>query len=522
VAEGDSGNSAAELAGVLRSVLHEHFGRPVEIGEPQRMAGGSSRETWRFSVRDREDSERLLVLRRDPVGAPVSGLRFEAALLAAAARAGVPVPRVVVGGTDPSGRAFVVMEHVEGETIPRRLLRDEAYAGARSMLAAQCGDALATIHRIDPADIPGLKGGDQLEQLRELLERLGQPHPAFELAIGWLAANRPPPSAETVVHGDFRNGNLVVGPDGLRAVLDWELAHRGDPLEDLGWLCVKAWRFGSPLPVGGFGEIEDLLRAYEAASGRRVDRRALRWWQALGTLRWGVICIVQAQTHLSGALRSVELAAIGRRVCEVEWDLLDLLDGAEEPAVSPAVPPGVRSGEPSLPTEVPTSHSLRAGAPHDPPDVPELLEAVRAFLEHDVAGTAQGRARYHARVAANVLAVVARQLELGPAQAAAHAARLAGLGVGSEEQLARAIRAGQLDHRLPEVRAVVRATVADKLRVANPSYLKATAGPSYLEATAVREATAGQEITASREDDSSQHARPGADEGSGGENRLAP
>ena len=129
-----------------------------------------------------------------------------------------------------------------------------------------------------------------------------------------------------MVHGDFRNGNLIVGPEGIRAVLDWELAHRGDPLEDLGWLCVKAWRFGSPLPVGGFGTVEQLRgrlrrrRRQEPSTGVR-----LHWWQVLGTLRWGIICIVQALTHTTGLVRSVELAAIGRRVCEVEWDLLELL-----------------------------------------------------------------------------------------------------------------------------------------------------------------------------------------------------
>jgi aminoglycoside phosphotransferase (APT) family kinase protein len=131
----------------------------------------------------------------------------------------------------------------------------------------------------------------------------------------------------TLVHGDFRNGNLIVGADGLRAVLDWELAHIGDPLEDLGWLCVKSWRFGSPHRVGGFGDVDQLLDAYAQASGRRIDPQALSWWEVMGTLRWGIICILQAANHLSGAVRSVELAAIGRRVCEVENDLLLLLDG---------------------------------------------------------------------------------------------------------------------------------------------------------------------------------------------------
>jgi aminoglycoside phosphotransferase (APT) family kinase protein len=234
---------------------------------------------------------------------------------------------VVVAGDGSAGlgATFMVMAFVEGETIPRRILRDEYLAEARTVLAAQCGRALAAIHRIDPVEIPGLAGGDPLEQLRGLLDRLGQPHPAFELGLRWLAETRPARSAEAVVHGDFRNGNLIVGPEGIRAVLDWELAHRGDPLEDLGWLCVKAWRFGSTLPVGGFGTIEQLVSAYEEAGGSTVDARTLHWWQVLGTLRWGIICIVQTLTHTTGVVRSVELAAIGRRVCEVEWDLLELL-----------------------------------------------------------------------------------------------------------------------------------------------------------------------------------------------------
>ena len=96
-------------------------------------------------------------------------------------------------------------------------------------------------------------------------------------------------------------------------------------MEDLGWLCVKAWRFGVDRPVGGFGEREDLFAAYERASGRRVDPDVVRWWEVLGTLKWGIMCIAQAFTHLSGAARSVELATIGRRVCENEWDLVGLM-----------------------------------------------------------------------------------------------------------------------------------------------------------------------------------------------------
>jgi aminoglycoside phosphotransferase (APT) family kinase protein len=225
-----------------------------------------------------------------------------------------------------------VMDRVEGATIPRKILRDEEFARARPQLAAQCGEIAARIHAIGPGSLPRLPEQGavaQLDQYRGLLDTFGEPHPAFELGLKWLEERVPraPPEPE-LVHGDFRNGNFIVGTDGIRAVLDWELAHLGDPVEDLGWLCVKSWRFGLPEKlVGGFGTVADLLDAYERSGGRPVDEAALRFWMALGTLKWGVICVGQSFTHLSGLVRSVELATLGRRVAETEWDLLEILDG---------------------------------------------------------------------------------------------------------------------------------------------------------------------------------------------------
>jgi len=292
----------------------------VEIAGLRRLSGGASRETWAFDAAHGDGRITPLILRRDPPGAPKAGMAIEAALMRAAAREGVPVPEVLA-----ADESSLIMDRVEGETIPRRILRDAAYASARPRLAGECGRILAAIHRIPPAAVPGLVGGDPVAQWRDQLDGLGQPHPALELGLRWLDAHRPPARREVVVHGDFRNGNLIVGADGIRAVLDWELAHLGDPVEDLGWLCVKAWRFGVDQPVGGFGAYGELLDAYEDESGIRVSAEELRWWEVLGTLRWGVICILQATVHTSGLLRSVELAAIGRRVCENEWDLLALL-----------------------------------------------------------------------------------------------------------------------------------------------------------------------------------------------------
>jgi aminoglycoside phosphotransferase (APT) family kinase protein len=300
----------------LAAELEQRLGQPVE--NLHLLPGGASQETWSFDVLGDDGRHRPLIARRrvrPPVMQPVP----EAALLRAAAGAGVPVPAVVLD------EPYLVVERVEGEGNPRRLLRDDAWAAVRPRLAAQCGDSLARIHGIPLAAVPGLPEPDPLGFWRDVLDASGHPHPAFELALRWLEERRPPPAGRVVVHGDFRNGNLIVGPDGLAAVIDWELAHVGDPLSDLAWLCLKAWRYGRPAPVGGFGAVDDLLAAYQAAGGIEVDREALRWWEVQATLRWGVICIIQVRTHLSGEFPSMELAAIGRRVCETVWDLLELI-----------------------------------------------------------------------------------------------------------------------------------------------------------------------------------------------------
>jgi aminoglycoside phosphotransferase (APT) family kinase protein len=317
-----------DLESALLRLLPGVLGAEVRVEGLRRLSGGASRETWSFSAVTPAGDARALILRRDPPDSPKEGMGLEARLLAAAAKAEVPVPAVLASSDDPSivGSPFLLMEHVDGETIPRKILREPAFARALPRMAGQCGQILARLHAIDPDQVKGLEGGDSLTRYRQVLDELGEPHPAFELAFRFLEGNRPPPGPEVVVHGDFRHGNLIIGRDGVRAVIDWELGHRGQPLEDLGWLCVKAWRFGKEPPVGGFGTYDQLVDAYEAAGGRPVDGDALRWWETFGVLKWGIICMMQANTHTSGATRSVELAAIGRRVCENEWDLLGMLD----------------------------------------------------------------------------------------------------------------------------------------------------------------------------------------------------
>jgi aminoglycoside phosphotransferase (APT) family kinase protein len=279
------------------------------------------------------------VLRRDPPGHVIESSRAgEFALLEAAAAAGVPVPRVrwCADEADGLGSAFV-MDFVAGETIARKLLRDDDYAGARAALPDQLAVALARIHAMDPEsaacaplarpDSGTPPAGAELARYDGIYRAITpDPHPAFELTFRWLGRRIPAPYRLTVVHGDYRVGNVIVGPDGLRAVIDWELTHLGDPMEDVGWLCVRSWRFGAAPPVGGLCDRERFFAAYERAGGDPVDPSVARWWEMFGNLKWGIITIMQAHTFLGG-VKNVELASLGRRTCETELELLDLLEG---------------------------------------------------------------------------------------------------------------------------------------------------------------------------------------------------
>jgi aminoglycoside phosphotransferase (APT) family kinase protein len=377
----------------LRAVLEPVLGAPVRIDGLQQLTGGASRETWAFTANGRG-----LVLRRDPPGRPglPGSMRVEADVMRACARHGLAVPEVLVdddGGV--LGTAGLVMAYVPGETLARRILRDDSFAAARAVLVAQIGELLAGLHAIDPAEVPGATEVDSLGLYWDSYERMPDVSPTFEQAKRWLDGHRPVRAATTLVHGDLRLGNVIVDDAGLAAAIDWELVHVGDPLEDLAWICVKAWRFGASLEVGGLGTIDQLVGSYEAAGGRSVDRDALHWWLVQKTLQWGIGCMGQAWVHLSGAVRSHELAAIGRRVAEQEWDLLELL-APDEWAAARAAP---------LPDNVPDTAGL-----HGRPTVRELLEAVRGYLTEDVMPGTTGRLSFHARVAANMLAIAEREL----------------------------------------------------------------------------------------------------------------
>ncbi len=327
---------SAELAPRLARVLEKALGADVTIENLRALTGGASRTTWAFEAVIGAQ-RRSLILRTGPPDDVHASMELEARAQAAAAAAGAPVPRILVADNSPAalGNPFLICNEISGETIVRRIHRqlDNADGAAgRAGLLSQCAQALAAIHRADIGRVqdPSLTSEDQLVEWRERLDVMGDTTATFEWVFRWLSARRPPPAPAVLVHGDFRMGNLIVDGSDLAAVLDWELVHVGAAYEDLAWFCIRAWRFGAPasLGAGGLGSIEDFLGAYQEASGTTVDRVAFNWWLVLATLRWGIICRYQAERHLTGQARSVELAAIGRRVCETEWDLLDLLEAS--------------------------------------------------------------------------------------------------------------------------------------------------------------------------------------------------
>ncbi len=438
----------------------------AEIEGLRRLSGGASRETWSFDAKEADGATRPLILRRDPPGLPLpigrtGGMPLEAILFETAARAGVPVPTIRASGDADDNvleTGFLVMDHVDGETIARKILRDEPYAHARSVLVSQLGEAAALLHAVAPESVPGLGEVHPLQKYREVLDLLGHHSPTFELAFRWLDAHRPKPIDPVIVHGDFRLGNVIVQPTGLVAVLDWELAHLGDPAEDLGWLSVRAWRFGSPHEVAGIGSIDDLLRAYHLANGHpEVDAARVHWWIVAGTLMWGVMCVTQGNAHTSGALPSVELAAIGRRIAEQEHDLLTLMGAPAATTITVA-------------PVTPTATAAESGDDIGFPSSRHLLDAVRGYLERDVMAATEGRIAFHARVAQNVLAIVEREIALRPQLEAAQRAAAKTLGYDGEAALADAIKNGLLDARYDEVLAALRSIVDVRVAIANPKH----------------------------------------------------
>jgi aminoglycoside phosphotransferase (APT) family kinase protein len=286
------------------------------------LPGGASKEAWAVEMNGQE-----LLVRRAAGGVIHQGtltLEHEFEVLRAAHEAGVKVPRPIAYYPDLGGREAFAMERVHGETIGRRIVRDPPPA-----LALQMAEEVAKIHAIEPDRLPFLAATDPVQRMRDELDTVDEPHPAIELGLTWVAERLRPDTELVVTHGDWRIGNLVVDEKGLVAVLDWEFAHLADPVEDVAWPLVRAWRFGADdLPLGGIGEVEPYLERYNALTGRALTLEELYVWEVFGNVKWAVGCLTQARRHLNGLDRSVELAVLGRFAAEMEYELLDLIERA--------------------------------------------------------------------------------------------------------------------------------------------------------------------------------------------------
>jgi aminoglycoside phosphotransferase (APT) family kinase protein len=314
----------AEMREALQPHLSAILGREVEVSDPVLLAGGASKEAWAVDA----DGERLLVRRAagGVIHKHTLSLADEFEVLRAAHEAGVKVPRPYGYIADLGGREAFVMERLEGETIGRRIVRRDELAAARRVLPVQMAEELAKIHAVPLSRVPFLRE-TRVEGMVEELDEVGEPHPAIELGLWWLRENRPPARSAVVVHGDYRVGNLVVGERGLVGVLDWEFAHVDDPARDVAFSLVRAWRFGVPEKrLGGVGDVEPYLARYNELTGFDVRPEELDYWELAGNVAWAIGCLTQAQRHLTGQDRSVELAILGRLGVEVEYEICRLLE----------------------------------------------------------------------------------------------------------------------------------------------------------------------------------------------------
>ncbi|MGC1343014.1 MAG: phosphotransferase family protein [Candidatus Binataceae bacterium] len=335
--------SDSDFEARLGAVVARRIGAPGTIHGLQRLTGGANKTTWSFDA-DVGNRREEFIVQLSSAGAvdqpnPLADISphitgdQDALVMIAAVRGGVPAPRVraILEPSDGLGPGYVT-ERVAGETLGPKIVREEKFAHARSLMTAQCGTILAAIHRIDLAEVPFLPYQDAVQLVAaqyRIADYYGLRHPAVELGLKWSAENAPKNPRRTVVHGDFRTGNFIVGEnDGIRLLLDWEIAQSGDPMQDLGWVCVKTWRFGGRGPVGGFGKREDLFAAYEKAGGARVDPKAVRFWEAFGCVKWAIGCLRMGMRGIEET--GIERCAIGRRIEEPLWDFLTLIEGRDE------------------------------------------------------------------------------------------------------------------------------------------------------------------------------------------------
>jgi aminoglycoside phosphotransferase (APT) family kinase protein len=433
-----------------------------DLLDVERLSAGASRETYKLTVR-MNGAETLLALRRSETDASAlgegPGLRGEAKLFQAARRGGVPGPDVLLLLRPEHGLGEgLVMTWIVGETLGARIARHETFAVIRPKLARQCGEVLAKLHAID-VETEDLRNTLQRRTPEDLVREtlaayvaMDEAEPMIDYTAQWLLEHLPNPKPDALVHADFRNGNLMVDPEtGIVAVLDWELAHIGDPMRDLGWLCTRSWLFGGGKPVGGFGEIEDLIAGYEAGTGARVDREEVSFWQVFGSFWWSVGTLSMAHADRTGdAGSAMERVMIGRRTSECQIDCVNL----------------ILPGKAHLPEGMEMLAQDETEGDRD-----DVLASVSDFLR-GLKGTTE-RERFLTRVGANAVELARRERDFGGAAKAAEDASLAELiGQGDEERsrLCRRIRAGDWPLSDPKLQHHLRNSVLAQALIDQPGY----------------------------------------------------
>ena len=456
-----------EFTAALAAVLSRELAGFQALRACKQLTAGASQETYRLGV-DTASGARLLALRRSQptseAGSSVGGISLatEARLIQLAAAGGIPGPAIVyvLQPADALGTGFI-MEWLEGETLGQRIVRADELAAVRPRLARECGEILGRIHALDwrtaglDEDLPTVDPAALVDETWEYYREFNVPVPMIDYAWRWLKANLPEKSRMTLVHGDFRNGNLMVTPDGINAVLDWELAHIGDPLRDLGWLCVNSWRFGrSKLTVGGFGLLDDLLAGYRDSTGIDVSPGQVAFWQVFGSFWWAMATLQMANAWRRGETPSLERPVIGRRSSEAQMDCVNLLIPGDLalPAADGALDQGTQLPMPA-----------------------ELLEGVAKFLRDEAAPMLDSHNGFLARVAANSLGIARRELLFGGELAAREKKRLQVLLARDGEldelrwELVNRLRAGMaLDTQ--GLAGHLRHTVAGQLAIDQPRY----------------------------------------------------
>ncbi len=335
--------SAKQIAAYLEERIPGAQG--LSVSGVARIPGGASRETWSCDAEWTEGGapvRRGFIIRRDPTGSLLETDRqVEFRIYQVMAQAGVPVPPVYWMEEDSRHleRPFFVMGRMPGQTAPG-VLAGPSYPGSRAEVARQKAEALAAIHRADwralgvdfLGDAPSLEGAAaaEIKRWEEIMRREAlEPQPVIEMALRWLKRHQPVAPAITVVHGDFRTGNFLYDSDSnITAVLDWEMVHLGDPMEDLAWLNIRSWRVGTEL-AGGLVSRETFYEMYEAAGGFPVDRNSVFFYEVLGNLKLVVIFLTGIRTFVEGRGGDLILAMAARLIPGIERELLDLLESRD-------------------------------------------------------------------------------------------------------------------------------------------------------------------------------------------------